>query len=141
MLLAQATPAERKPSATDEAAATDSTVKVPRPRDSARPPRRTGVVPAARRAAEPAPASAPAPAPGSAEKKPVPTPAPAAETSDRRRPPPAQRPQGTGAGTMNRGATGADQPMNNVDPPSRNNRPVRSTDERAPAPQGGASQR
>jgi hypothetical protein len=47
--------------------------------------------------------------------------------------------ENTGAGTYTRGATGADQPMNNVDPPSRNNRPVRRSDERATSGAEGAS--
>jgi hypothetical protein len=59
-------------------------------------------------------------------------PSPTAETSKARngdRPAPAQ--ENTGAGTMTRGATGADSPLNNVTPPSRNDRPVRRSDERA----------
>jgi hypothetical protein len=47
--------------------------------------------------------------------------------------------ENTGAGTFTRGATGADQPMNNVDPPSPNNRPVRKSDERATSGAEGAA--
>jgi hypothetical protein len=132
MLLAQATPAPAKPSGDEPKARARGKApgKAADPAPARTEPvrsRRSGEAPRGRGDVSPPASTGAAPRPTVETSR--------ARNGDRRgdrtdeRRAPAE--ENTGAGTMTRGATGADSPLNNVTPPSRNDRPVRRSDERA----------